>query len=443
MSGFDEICAAKLVPVEILHVEHLAQFLTAERQEWLEGDGEIGYQLQRDVQHSLHALRIGLPYLPRLTVGDVLIADACQVHGLLLSITELEVVQQVLHLCLHVLKLGDGLLVILSQFATLRHYAIPIFLSELQSTIHKVAIDSHQLAVVALLEVLPHEVVVLGFRCIGSKHIAQHILLAREIYQIFVEPHSPVLRGGNLVVLQIQKFVGRHIVGHDVLTMGLHHGREDDAVEHDVVLADEVHQTSVFILPPFLPCAPLLRLTVAQLFSVADVADRGIKPHIEHLAFGTLYRHWDTPIQVACHSTWLQVHVKPRLALAIDVGSPLLVAFQNPLLQPVLILIQRQIPVFRLTQHRHLTCLFGARIDQFCWLQSAPAAFFALVAIRLLVAVRAFAHHITVGKELLALLVVELHAGLLYQLAFVIELAEEIGCKLMMNLGSRTTVDVE
>ena len=83
-----------------------------------------------------------------------------------------------------------------------------------------------------------------------------------------MEPYGPVARGRDLIVLQVQELVGRHVVRHDILAMGLHHHREDDAVEHDVVLADEVHQTRVLILPPLLPRAPLLRLLLAKLLGV-------------------------------------------------------------------------------------------------------------------------------------------------------------------------------
>ena len=87
--------------------------------------------------------------------------------------------------------------------------------------------------------------------------------------------------------------------------MSLHHHREDDAVEHDVVLADEVYQTGVLILPPLLPFAPFLGLAVAQFLRVADVADGGIEPYIQHLAVSALNRYGNTPVQVTSHSAGL------------------------------------------------------------------------------------------------------------------------------------------
>ena len=46
---------------------------------------------------------------------------------------------------------------------------------------------------------------------------------------------------------------------------------------------------------------------------------------------------------------------------------------------------------------------------------------------------RAFATYVAVGEELTCLLVVVLFALNLHKLTFVVELAEEVGSKLMMN----------
>ena len=50
--------------------------------------------------------------------------------------------------------------------------------------------------------------------------------------------------------------------------MCLQHGGEDDAVEHDVVFANEVYETCVVVLPPLLPAAPAGGVAVAQLLGV-------------------------------------------------------------------------------------------------------------------------------------------------------------------------------
>ena len=182
----------------------------------------------------------GFPFLPRLAFCDVTVANTSQIHSLELGITELKLVEQGLYLLLHILEFLKGLLVNVKQLATGRNHTVPVFLGQLQGTIHEVAINSHQLVVDAILEIFPSEVVILGLRGIGCQHIAQHILLARHVNQILVQPDSPVARGRDLVVLQVQELVGRYVVRHDILAMSLHHDGEDDAVEHDVVLSDEM-----------------------------------------------------------------------------------------------------------------------------------------------------------------------------------------------------------
>ncbi len=134
-------------------------------------------------------------------------------------------------------------------------------------------------------------------------------------------------------------------------------------MEHDVVLADKVDKACVGILPPGLPAAAL-GMSVAELLGVADIADGGIEPYVQHLTLGTFYRNGDTPVQVTAHGTGLQTHVKPALALTVYVRTPLLVLLKNPLLKPLLILFQRQVPVCGLLHHG-LAAAYGAyRVDK-------------------------------------------------------------------------------
>ena len=307
----------------------------------------------------------------------------------------------------------------------------------MQGTVDEVAIDGHQLVVIPCLEVLPREVVVLRLRGIGRQHVAQDVLLAGEILKIFVQPDGPVARSRYLVALQVEELVGGYIVRQDVATLGLQHGGEDDAVEDDVILADEVDEARLGVFPPLFP------VVGQQLLGVADVADGRIKPYIQHLALGTLHRHGNTPIQVAAHGTGLQAHVQPTLALAVDVGTPLLVVLQYPLAQPWLVLVQRQIPVRRLLHHGFASADGTLRINQLCGAERR-AALLALVAISTLsVATGTFARDVAVGQESLCLLVIILHRGLLDKLALVIELAEEVRCCVMVHLRCGASIDIE
>ncbi len=214
-------------------------------------------------------------------------------------------------------------------------------------------------------------------------------------------------------------------------------------MEHDVILADEVDQTCVWLLPPLLPGAPALGLSLAQFLSVADVADGRVKPHIEHLAVGTLDGNGDAPVQIARHRTGLQTIVEPRFALAIDVAAPLLVTLQNPLFEPALILVQGQEPVGGVLEHERSVTVLGVRVDQFGRIQVAATTVLTLVTLGCrMVAVGALALHVTVGQELARRLVIELLGGLLDEFAVIIEFAEKFSGKLVMRLAGRAAVDV-
>ena len=259
-----------------------------------------------------------------------------------------------------------------------------------------------------------------------------------------MQPYCPVARGGNLIILKIQELIGWYVIRQDIVAVSLQHGREDDAVEHDVVLTDEVNETCLWILPPLLPCTPFLWLCIAKLLGVGDVADRSIKPNIEHLAFCSLYRNRNTPIQVAGHRTRLQVHIQPALALSVNIGTPLLVTFQDPLLQPVLILAQWEIPVLgRLLDESMTRVVLIGRVDQLFW-REGSTTFLALVAVcSFCTAARAGTHDVTVGKELAGNLIAELLFYFLFQNTLIVKSTEEIRSKLIVNLRSCAAVNIK
>ena len=176
---------------------------------------------------------------------------------------------------------------------------------ENHGTVHEIAQNRNQLIVVAGLEILPCEVVVLGLGSVGCQRVAQCVLLAGEVPEVFVKPYGPVARGRYLVILQIEELVGGYVVGQIVGAVGHQHRGEHDAVEHDVVLADEMDHACFGILPPF-------GIVVAdEVDGVGDITDGGVKPYVEHLSLGAFYGHGDTPVEVAAHGAGLQAHVEP------------------------------------------------------------------------------------------------------------------------------------
>ena len=418
------------------HAQDAAQFLGAEGKERLEGDGAVGAQLQAGVEDGSRTVHVFLGHLPGLHVGNVFVADACDIHGFLEGLAEVEgldVFLQGLAAGLHGSK-GFGVNGLGLQ--VLGNLPAKVLLGEHHGAVHEVSEDGHQFAVVAPLEVFPGKVVVLGLGGVGGEHVPQHILLSGELLLIFVHPHGPVAGCGNLVSLQVEELVGRHIVRQHIVSVGLEHGREHNAVEHDVVLADEVHQPGLGVFPPLLPALG------KKFLGVGDIADGGVKPHVEHLALGTLYRNGNAPVQVTGDGAGLQAAVQPALALAVHVGLPLLVLLQDPVTQPGLVLVQGQIPVLGLLLHGRGARQFGFGVQQFLGAQGA-AALLALVSVGVRVAAfGAGALDETVGEEHLGLLVIELLALLGHEVVLVVELAEELGRILLMHGRRRTGVDV-
>ena len=213
--------------------------------------------------------------------------------------------------------------------------------------------------------------------------------------------------------------------------MRLEHRREDD-----VVLADEVHEARILALPVLLPVG-------RQVLRGRDISYRGVEPYVEDLALGTLDGNGDAPIQIAAHGTGLKAQIEPALALPVDVTLPLLVSLEDPLAQEILILVQRQVPVFGLALDGNRPRHGAVGVDQLVG-RERRAALLALVAVCALVAAaRACAHDIAVGKEGLRLLVVILHRGALDELALVVELAEKLRRRLVVRGRRGARIDVE
>ena len=275
--------------------------------------------MQTDVHYCANAVGVGFDNLPRLGFSQIFVTQTGNVHYKFQRLAELELLNGLLNALLACGQLVESLAVVVGDFGCHRRFSAVVFLREHNGAVHKVAQNGNQLVVVAGLKILPREVVVLGFRCVGREYIAQNVLFSREIDQILVEPNSPVLRSRNLVAFKVQELVGRHVVGQNVAAVSLHHRREDDAVEHNVVLADKVNQARIVALPPLLPSAPALGVALAEFFGVRYVADGRVEPNVKHFALRSLNWHRNTPLKVARHCPRLKVHIQPRLALSVNI----------------------------------------------------------------------------------------------------------------------------
>ncbi len=241
----------------------------------------------------------------------------------------------------------------------------------------------------------------------------------------------------NLVSFQIQELVRRHIVRQNVVPMRLQHGREHDAVKHDVVFPYEMNQASVLTLPPLFP-----RLR-QKLLSIGNIPDWRIEPDIQHLSLCPINRQRDAPVQVTAHRTRLQATIQPRFALTVNVCLPLLVLFQNPIAEPWLIFIQRHVPVLCLDLDWSRPAELRLRIYQFLRTQSA-ATLLALIPIRIRIAtLRASPDDVSVSKKHFRLRVKELFRLLRDEFVVIVQLLEEIRSILLMHLGSGSGINVE
>ena len=439
--GNDRLCLSHFVPSQRTDVQHLGQGSGGKRQERLAEGSQSPGDLHRSVHHGFGTFGIGLLRFPRLVVRQVLVAQTSEVHHLGKGLAETVFLDRIAQDRGILPHLVQNLAVGLVQVLRGRNHPAVVLVREDHHTVYEVAQDSDQLAVVAVLEIPPGEVVVLGFGSGSDERIAQDVLFARKIDQILVQPYGPVARGGQLVALQVEELVGRDVVREDVFAVRPEHGREDDAVEDDVVLADEVHQFGIGRFPVRFPVLPF---TLGPFLGRGNVADRGVEPDVQHLAFGAFHRHGDTPVQVAGYRPGAQAVVEPGFHLAVHVGFPIgLMPFEDPLAQPRFVLLQGQVPVLGLFQDGGCPGKGALGIDEFRGAEGR-SALLALVAVRSFgPATRAGTGDVTVGQELFRFGVVILFGLLLDELPGIVHLAEEFRCGLVVDRSGGPGVIVE
>ena len=236
-----------------------------------------------------------------------------------------------------------------------------------------------------------------------------------------MQPYCPVTRSAYLVPLKVEELIGRDICGKDVAAVSMKHGRENDAMEDDIVFSNKMHQLGVLAFPPFLP------IIAFQLLGETDITDWGIKPHIQHLAVGSLNRYLDTPVEVACNGTRLETGIYPRLALTINIGLPIaLMLLQNPLAKPWLVLVKGEIPMLRLTHHRGIAAQCRLGVDKVSGIQRGATSFALITVCTFIATMGAGTRDVTVSKKLMRLFVIILHRSLLNEFPLLIQFLEII-----------------
>ena len=130
---------AGVFPFPFGEVHHCPEPAGREGQERLAQDGQVGADLQRDVQDGLHPLRVGLVYFPWLGIGEVLVAEACQVHHFAQGLAETELLQAAADAAGEGLHLFDRGFVGLGEHPGSRHFSFEIFMGEHQGAVDKIA----------------------------------------------------------------------------------------------------------------------------------------------------------------------------------------------------------------------------------------------------------------------------------------------------------------
>ena len=101
-----------------------------------------------------------------------------------------------------------------------------------------------------------------------------------KILQVVIHPNRPVAAGRYFIAFNIQKFVGRHIVRQYKIAMCFQHGRENNAMENNIVFTNKMHQFGIILTPVICP-------VFGQFFGGRDITDGRIKPNIQYFSFCT------------------------------------------------------------------------------------------------------------------------------------------------------------
>ena len=166
-----------------------------------------------------------------------------------------------------------------------------------KSTIYKIAQNGHQLTVYRILKTLPGKFTVLCFwrNCCeviaqGIYHLWSTIFWSYKIIDVIFHLYAPPTTRTHLVVFQIHELIGRHICRQDI-TVQLQHYRKNDTMKNNIIFPNEMDELRIVIIPVRLPIFPII---FCPLPGRRNVADRCIKPNVEH--FIIFSRHLHSPI---------------------------------------------------------------------------------------------------------------------------------------------------
>src|SRR5690606_19337746 len=106
--------------------------------------------------------------------------------------------------------------------------------------VDEVAEDGHQLIIHPRLEIAPCKLAIRCLRQDGCQHVAQLILLIGTLREVLMKPYRMIARSRQLMTLQVEKFIGRYILGQYIIAMCMQNAWERNAMENDIIFADEM-----------------------------------------------------------------------------------------------------------------------------------------------------------------------------------------------------------
>ncbi len=302
----------------------------------------------------------------------------------------------------------------------------------------QIAPGGQQFVVVLAPEVVPGEV---GVPVLGGVHrevVAQRIGIVP--LQIVGQPHGEVAAHREFLTFQVEILVGRDVVGQVEVAIPHKHGRPDDGVKGDVVLADEVVATGGMLppLPPLLGVA----LVLSPLDAGREVADHRLEPHVDTFVLVALQGHLDAPRHVPGYRAGAKAVSQHIHGEVEDVRAPVPLVLQ-PLRQPLGEGREVQEEMLCFPDHGGAAVELAAGLDQFRGVQGPPAIVTLVTSGVVEAAQGAGALHVPVGQKAVLLLAVQLPHHVLEDVAVLQEPEEHVLRHVAMVQGVGVGEEVE
>ena len=315
---------------------------------------------------------------------------------------------------------------------------VVLSVDEFHNAANKVAKVLQKQVVVAADKVIPIEFTVSRLRSVGEKVVTEHIrthagLLGR------VTKHTDATGLGELAAFVREVFGRRKMVklGPVVSGANLTSG-EDDRMEDNVILAEELVELDVGVVPPLLPL-------VSVAGSNGDVANASVEPGVDNLLFVARERDWGSPLHVSRNASTIQTLLQPSRRDLLGVGGPS--SLDRGLLEKSLDLrlelIKLEENVVRILGDGSRALDLAARLLQVERVQELSTSVTLVTTGITISALGTFALNESIGKESMVVLTVELGSIALLEEAVLLELEEDFLGDDSLGFGSRSSKYIE